>query len=261
MFKKKSLLLVFSLLLLSIGGLFFSRTGVYILSDEAELLIYGKNRAWWHTVKAGLRLFRPVHILSLPESADEVLKLSTIKKNVPSQSIIITPIRYEQAAESYKLEHSGVVVLLWGRNYTIDYQGDMKRAAAIAGPLAVQTGSTPALLFPPSMDEVSRDSLKQAFDDGLTEIGFSQGSILIGNPSETSLRLSSVTLFPGAWALQNLSAPLILFSGARDELLPRSVLAIFDDSLWPHIAEIVNSFIKDVKIRLFSSVLRKKNYR
>jgi hypothetical protein len=247
------------LALFFVGVLFFSRSGVFILSDEAELLIYGKNRAVWQAITAGIRLFRPVHILSLPESADEALKLSFIEKKAASRSIIITPIRYEEVAETFKQGHTGTVVLLWGRDYTIDYERDLERAATIAGPLAVQTGQVPALLLPPSMDDVRRDSLKQAFDRGLTEMGFSQGSILIVNLSEPAVPLSSVTLFPADLALQNLSAPLIVFSGIRDELLPPSVVAVFDDTLWPHIAEIVASYKNDTKISLFSVPRTRKN--
>lgn len=247
------------LALLFVGVLFFSRSGVFILSDEAELLIYGKNRAVWQAITAGIRLFRPVHILSLPESADEALKLRFIEKKAASRSIIITPIRYEEVAETFKQGHTGTVVLLWGRDYTIDYERDLQRAATIAGPLAVQTGQVPALLLPPSMDDVRRDSLKQAFDRGLTEMGFSQGSILIVNLSEPAVPLSSVTLFPADLALQNLSAPLIVFSGIRDELLPPSVVAVFDDTLWPHIAEIAASYKNDSKISLFSVPRTRKN--
>jgi hypothetical protein len=247
------------LALLFVGVLFFSRSGVFILSDEAELLIYGKNRAVWQAITAGIRLFRPVHILSLPESADEALKLSFIEKKAASRSIIITPIRYEEVAETFKQGHTGTVVLLWGRDYTIDYERDLQRAASIAGPLAVQTGQVPALLLPPFMDDVRRDSLKQAFDRGLTEMGFSQGSILIVNLSEPAVPLSSVTLFPADLALQNLSAPLIVFSGIRDELLPPSVVAVFDDTLWPHIAEIAASYKNDTKISLFSVPRTRKN--
>lgn len=258
MVRKYQCFVIPCLVILLIGGLFFNRSGVYILSDEAELLVYGTNRALWHTIKAGISLFRPIHILTMPETKDVELQLSTLTKKVSPQGTIITPFRYEQVVEIFQSRHSKAKVIMWGRDYAIDYQRDLKRAAAIAGTLAADTSLPPALVLPSFIDDASKEHLKKAFDEGLLENGYNQVSLLIKEPNETPPSCSSITLFPGAVTVQKFSVPIVLFSSIKDALLPQSVTAVFDDSLWPHIVEMIVYNEKNIKINLMSA-LRTKN--
>ncbi|MCA1949809.1 MAG: hypothetical protein LDL24_04510 [Treponema sp.] len=243
-----SILSIFFLIILSIGILFVSRPGVYVMTDDTELFIYGKNRAIVETLKASFFLFRPVFILSMPPSGDLDLQLASIEKSAPSPGALIVPIRYQPAAEAYSKKYPQVDVILWGQGsassfvntFFVDYAADMSRAAGIAGPLASKTGLPPAIMFPLSFAEEYRNQLKQAFDEGLLAYGFSQGAVVLDKSNEAGQALSSVTLFPSDFSLQSISAPMILFSGIRKDLLSKSVIAVFDDSPWPHIAALVS---------------------
>ncbi|MEW6563895.1 MAG: hypothetical protein AB1404_00180 [Spirochaetota bacterium] len=259
---KKYVLFAFGVaLFLSLGTfLFFSRSAVFILTDETELLLYGNYRALLQTVKAAARLLRPVYMVSVPQVSDEALQRDYLEQKLPERSIIITPSRFEQASQGFKNRHPSSVVLILERQYIIDYKSDVKRAAEIAGPLAKKTDQTPGLLLPSSMDDTLRETLKQTFDEGLAEKGWSHGSILIDEAREVPSNLSSILTFPTNQRLQNASVPIILFSSINDDFLPRSVIAVFDDSFWPHIAEMVVFYEKNVKMN-FNSVLRTRNYR
>ncbi|WP_304223875.1 hypothetical protein [Gracilinema caldarium] len=246
--KRFYILSIFFLIILSIGLLFVSRPGVYIMTDEAELFIYGKNRAILQTLKASFSLFRPVIIVSMPSSADLDLQLTSIEKSAPPPGALIVPIRYQPAAEAYSKKHPQVDVILWGQGsassfvntFFVDYAADISRAAGIAGPLASKTGLPPAIVFPLSFTEEYRNQLKQAFDEGLLAYGFSQGAVVLEKGNEAGLSLSSMTLFPSDASLQSIVAPIILFSGIRKDLLSKSVIAVFDDSPWPHIAALIS---------------------
>lgn len=239
---------IISLLIISVGIIFFTRPGVYIISDEAELFIYGKNRAMLQTLKAASSLFRPVSIVTMPQTADVDLQLVYIEKSAPSPWALIVPIRYQPVAEAFSQKHPKAEVLLWGRgstssflsSFSVDYAADLSRAAKIAGPLASKMGIPPAIMFPRAFDAEYRNQLKLVFDQGLSAYGVSQGALILEKGSERITALSSVTYFPSDSSLQSLSAPMILFSGIRKDLLPNSVIAVFDDSLWPHIAAVAS---------------------
>lgn len=238
--------------------LFFSRSAVFILTDETELLLYGKYRALLQTMKAAGSLFRPVYMVSLPQVTDEAIQLGFLETRLPKRSIIITPYRYEQAAQVFKNGHPGSVLLISEREFTIDYKSDIKRAADIAGPLAKKADQSPGLILPRSMDNTLRETLQQAFDEGLAEKGWLQGSFLIDELGEIPANLSCIVTFPTDQRLQNYSVPIIVFSSIKDDFLPKSVIAIFDDSFWPHIAEMVVSYENKVKMEV-NSVLRTRN--
>lgn len=213
------------------------------------MLIYGKNRAILQTLKASFSLFQPVYIVSMPPSADVDLQLASIEKSALSPKVLIVPIRYQSAAEAFAIKYPEVAVILWGcgsvssflPTFFVDYAADLSRAAHIAAPLVSKTGFPPAIMFPLSFDTEYRNQLKRAFDEGLAVYGYTDGAIVLEKDIGAGLSLSSVTLFPSDISLQSLSAPLILFSSIRKDLLSKSVIAVFDDSLWPHISAVARS--------------------
>jgi len=255
---KRYIILILSLMLLAAGGFFFSRTRVFILSDELEMLLYGKHRALWQTIRASIRLCRPVQIIYVPQMADQTHRLSFIEKKILPTSFIIAPIRYESEVATLKKKNPKIVITIWGKDFSINYQIDAQRAANIAGPLAMKTGKTPAIFIPSTIDDITFEGFVGHFNDSLKEIGFLQGVSLITKMTTNLKDYSSVILFPEELSLQTNTIPLILFSGIQRGLLPPSVLAVFDDTLWPHIPEIVVYYNKNVKKNLISVLYMRK---
>ncbi|AEJ19837.1 hypothetical protein Spica_1694 [Gracilinema caldarium DSM 7334] len=249
---KGYIILIVSLIFFAVGCLFCSRTKVFILSDELEMLLYGKNRALWQTIKASIRLYRPVQIIYVPQVADKTQCLNFLEKKIVSNSFIIAPVRYESVAAELKRKNPKMVIVIWGKDFSINYQIDAKRAAKIAGPLAMKTGKPPALFIPSTINDITVEGFVETCNESLREIGFLQGLSLITNITKNLTNYSSVILFPEELSLQNNTVPLILFSGIHKGLLPPSVIAVFDDTLWPHIKEIVTFYNKNIKKKLLS---------
>lgn len=255
-----SILFVFIVLEL----LFISRAGVYIITDEAELLLYGRTRATVKTIQAALRLYRPVHIVSLPLSPDRKLLSEFLVRNTSSRGIFVIPSRFQVLGETFAQQHPDASVVFWGsgmapfQKSSIDYAVDLQRAAEIAGPLAVQSGTSPALVFPENMDTEMLANLTQAFEECLVQQGFNKGPVVLTSKNDVLPTVSSIVLFPTTIPLPESSIPVILFSEVQNAFLSDTVIAVFDDSLWPHIADLVSSLKKNEKREYYSELRNPK---
>lgn len=252
------------LVIVVLGLLFISRDGVYIITDEAELLLYGRTGATVKTIQAALRLHRPVHIVSMPFSSDRKLLSEFLVRNTSSRGIFVIPSRFQVHGEIFAQQHPDSSVVFWGSGATpfqkssINYAADLQRAAEIAGPLAVQSGISPALVFPENMDTEMLANLTQAFEEGLVKQGFYNGTVVLTSKNDVLPPVSSMVLFPTTILLPDSSMPVILFSEVRNAFLPDTVIAVFDDSLWPHIADLVSSLKKNEKREYYSELRNPK---
>ena len=157
-------LLFFSIL----GGIFFSRSPVLVVTDPSFNYLYGPQRLRLRAITSSLELFRRVIPVPVAENAGPDLIALVVDGVSRSPRAVLFPYRYLDGAQAYKASHPQVPVLVTGAGslpspgtvafVRTDIAADLYRAGLCA---AVLMGETRGVLF--FTDGTLHDQYREAF--------------------------------------------------------------------------------------------------
>jgi len=119
-FKKKRILLIIltaaAAAVLVTAGIFFLRSPVLIVTEQAFITFYGEGRIRRETILASLELFRPVrNVFVANDAGDDLVSLAVSEASANPFSVIF-PLRFAQAARIYREDNPRTrVIVLEGR--------------------------------------------------------------------------------------------------------------------------------------------------
>jgi hypothetical protein len=232
--------LALPVLILGLGGAFFLRPPVLLVTDNSFELIYGNMRGLMVRTEAALKLFRPVKQVRLAGGIGPDRVVFAVEEASAKPFCVLFPYRYREGAGRYAEKHPGTPsAVLSGRVRVSEGEDmpyimtntrtDLYRAGRSAAVFAREGGEI--LLF---QDESLGSSEREAFDLGLRDGGFEgaprylRGNIESVIPGNTA---AVVIMGPADHYLrQNYDIPAILFSWTDPGLTRRSIKVIFADS-------------------------------
>ena len=231
--------LIVLFVILCIGGVFFFRPPVLVVTDPSFIQLYGPLRLRLKGFRTSLGLFRRVKVVEVAESAGPDLISLAVEAPSRSPLAVLFPSRYLEGARLYKEKHPVTPVLVTGvvprpaeeavlTVVSTDTVQDLYRAGICAATLA---GEKRVIFF-------SADALpagyREAFREGLKSNGFSGESVfLISSADYSSYSEVGCVVITGQAAKfleQRLAIPVILFSWADPAQTPWTVKIVFDDS-------------------------------
>lgn len=234
-----------------LGGVFFSRPPVLVVTDAAFYQVYGPARIALKRRQISTALLRRVIPVIVDESAGPDLVAIAARDASSSPAAVLFPYRYLDGARFYRESNPGVPVLVMGgedrerrEDEGIVFSGadtatDLRRAALCA---AVLAGEKKVLVFDGGLfrDE-HRETLKELF----IARGIINEPVFLGLYSDYAAydEVGCVILTGPAerYLERNLDIPVILFSWLDPAMTARSVKMVFDDSPWALAAKAVKS--------------------
>ncbi|MDR3145390.1 MAG: hypothetical protein LBU21_03865 [Treponema sp.] len=227
-------------LILGLGGVFFLRPPVLLVTDVSFERIYGGPRGMLVRAEAALKLFRPVKRVRLAGGAGPDMVVFAVEGASAKPFCVLFPYRYQEGAGRYAEGHPGIpVAVLTGRirasgggdmpRIMTDTRADLYRAGRFA---AVFAGGGGEILL--LQDESLPPSEREAFELGLRDGGFERAPRYLRGNTEAAVpgnTAAAVILGPADHFLrQNLDIPVILFSWTDPGLTRRNIKVVFDDS-------------------------------
>jgi len=229
------------LFLVTLGGVFWLRSPVLVVTDPSFNQLYGSLRL---TIKGAITsagFFRRVISVTVAESAGPDLMALALEGSSRTPMAVLFPFRYLNGAQYYKESHPNVPVLVGGggnpnpREETAisfvrtDTAQDLYRAGLCAANLT--GGGKGVLVF---TDGVLADANRKAFQEGLRNQGFTGDPVYVNASADYSAYSNIGCVVVDGPAVKfmdrNLAIPVILFSWVDPAITPRSVKLIFDDS-------------------------------
>jgi len=279
---KKHLLIIILLFVFvvgAIGGVFFARAPVLIITDSSFNLLYGPERLRQRQLRISLSLFRRVIPVIVSEHAGPDLVAIAAEEAFRVPRAVLFPFRYLEGARQYKENNPDVEVLIMGGRNPIPPEltspntiyirtntaMDLYRAGLSA---AFFAGENNILVFD---DGVFPAEYRESLGEMLESRGF-LGELLFRNihahvPSYADIG-SVILAGPASRFLeQNLDIPVILFSWVDPVFTPRSVKLIFDDSPWALAVAALRScdfgeiFFPSVPVALSDRIDERRNFR
>jgi hypothetical protein len=245
----------------ALGGIFFLRSPVLVVTDITFYQLYGTLRFRQRGIMNSLELFRRVIPVVIAENAGPELAAFAVEGASRSARAVLFPYRYLEGARFYKDRNPDIPVLVMGVSsgssrrgeensadaalvfVTTDTVSDLYRAGLCAALLMGETRG--ALLF---SDGILSEAHREAFREGLRFQGFWEAPVfadLSGDYSSFSNIGCVVVAGPAASFFErNHRIPIILFSWLDPALTPRTVKLIFDDSHWALAAEALRAFAR-----------------
>ena len=248
-FRKFLLLFVILLILLGVGGTFFWRPPVLIVTDPSFINLYGTFRLTRNGILTSLLLFRRVSPVTVAESAGSDLVTLAVEGASKSPMAVFFPARYIESARIYKEGHQNIPVYVTeGRNpISKDSSGlgyivtDSARDFYLAGVCAALFAGNGKVLF--FYDGAAQNELTDAFRQGLLAEGDTANPVLINSsldaPTYNDIGCVVVAGPAQKFLERNLKIPIILFSWADPAIVPRTVKLIFDDSPLAQVMETI----------------------
>ena len=239
--KKYSPPVIILLFLFVVGGVFWFRSPVLVVTDPSFNQLYGSLRLTLKGAVTSIEFFRRFTTVTVAESAGPDLMSLAVEGSSRTPKAVLFPFRYLAAAQFYKESHPGVPVLVvGGRNprprektelsfICTDTAQDLYRAGLCAASFA---GKDKGIVF--FMDGVLSDANRKVFQQGLRDQGFSGDPVYLNASADYSANSNTgcvVLAGPASkFVERNLTIPVILFSWIDPGITPRSVKLIFDDS-------------------------------
>jgi len=237
-----ALILVPALVFGVIAGVFLHRSPVLIVTDSSFMAVYGQKRLKEIESRLSRKLFRKIIPVYVDENAGPDIVSFAVEDTSQNPLAVLFPHRYMEGAEYYKENHPDIAVYVTsGRNHSstakeavsfvrTDIKTDLYRAGLCAALLA---GEENIVVI--SSGTVS-DENKEAFTEGLLAQGYT-GTTVYRSPgynfsSGGDLGCAVMLGQAGEFFAKRPTTPVILFSWADPDIVPRSVKVIFDDSTY-----------------------------
>jgi hypothetical protein len=238
-------------------ALFFVRSPVLLVTDEAFDVLYGQRRALVRRVEASLRLFRQVKPVIIAAGAGPDIVAAAVREAGKNPYCVLFPYRYYEGAGRYAHDAAGAsrTFILGGRNPDPKVDGavfirtdtvtDCFRAGLCAGIIArgqrlegseitETAGNDGRVLF--FQNETLSAENREAFLAGIREEGFTgEPRYLTFRENYTGDQNSACAVIDtqaASFLDKNLDTPVILFSWIDPDLTATTVKMIFDDSVW-----------------------------
>jgi hypothetical protein len=221
---------------------FFLRAPVLLLSDNTFDVLYGPGRISQQRLSLALRLFRPVRVVQIAESAGPEMIEVALKEAVSRPRAVLVPSRYERGARRYAAQFPECPVVITG-GFTSALEGNVFTAgtdsrsdayrAGIAAAIFALKGGGDILVY---QDNGDYPLNRERFLAGLKAEGYEGNPIFLQYSQEyiSFDRVSCIVLTGQAAAIheKNLKIPLLLFSWQDPSLSPAQAVLLFDDSVW-----------------------------
>ena len=238
------LVVIFALILVFgvIAGVFLYRLPVLIVTDSSFLELYGPKRFKEIESRLSRKLFRKVIPVYVDENAGPDVVSFAAEDASQTPLAVFFPHRYMEGAKYYKENHPDIpVYVASGRNHNstaqeaisfvrTDTKTDLYRAGLCAALLAGEEN----IIVISSGTVV--DENREAFVEGLLAQGYT-GTPVYRSPgfnfsSGGDLGCAVIVGQAGEFFAKRPTTPVILFSWADPDIVPRSVKVIFDDSTY-----------------------------
>jgi hypothetical protein len=241
------------LLVLALGGFFFLRPPVLLISDASFDLIYGFRRAFMGRIGLSLRLFRRVEQVTITENADPEALIFSLEEKEKHPWAVLGHSRYSRGLEQYARRRADVRVTVIGEGpgpsrsgggETFPGQGlefvytdaglNSRRLGRCAALLAGETGGV-VLIFQERPDFPVQP---EAFLAGLREENGNLDPVYMDPSADYPSwdEVCCVVVGGGGAApipgVRERQIPVLLYSWLDPALSPFNVKVIGDDSIW-----------------------------
>ena len=245
-------LAVILLFIITIGGVFLSRSPVLIVEDLSFKNLYGPYRLNKKKPLLSVALFRRVISVTVAESAGPSLVALSAEAASGRPFAVLFPLRYLEGAKEYKANHDIPVYIMGGRNPKppgIDelvYVGtDMFKDLYRAGIAAAVLAGENRIIF--ISEGILPETYREAFREGLISREYPDNPVYVSALQDYStfndVGCIVITDPAGRFFERNLKIPIILFSWIDPDITPQSVNLIFDDSPWAILTRVLKTQI------------------
>lgn len=233
----------------------FFRAPVVVVTDRGFNALYGPQRPLQERFLATLRLFRPVYSVTLSETIPESLVPSAIQRALFSPllpyCVVFSPVLRE-TAEVYGRQFPRVPVLI---GEVKNRKEDFYRAGRLAAQVPHRPGESVVVLADSGLWEAYKGELVR----GLQEKQDFRSPVFIGSfkSPPADLQPSCIIMATPGGNYPNFGdkIPTILFSWIDPQLVPRNVVAIFDDSPWALLVPLVQGLVQKGSISPSSALI------
>ena len=248
---------------------FFSRNPVLVVTDVHFLAIYGPQRMQHQQRSVSFSLFRQVKPVMIADGAGPDIVLVALTEAASRPYCVIFPRHHSRAAERYHEDFPEIPIALIGGLtqpsglptpngilcvYISDRDTDLYRAGLLAGISAdrhrpgedASEQKTIALWQDRGVTEEMRELFSQGVHEQDPEIAVVFASTLGAMPSDDNLLAAVLTGAGSDYLDRRPQVPVILFSWLDPVLVPRQVIALFDDSLWGLVVPAVQMAVNGV---------------
>jgi len=239
---------------------YIARSPVLIVTEQAFIGLYGKDRIRREASRSSFALFRPVKTVAVAnDSGDDIVPFAV--DEVSSRPFcVIFPLRFARSARLYHEQNPKItVILLEGRFpensnpsefalsggsegyfiYKTDINADFYRAGLAAASLNGDKNGSIVVFFDTRIQRQAREAFMEAINEleNQPDTRFFTSFSQFYDISD----LSCVVLAgSGAEYLEKKTGvPVILFSWLDPELIPSDVVLLVNDSPWAQVLEAV----------------------
>jgi hypothetical protein len=247
--RRRGAILALLILVLALGGFFFLRSPVLVISDAGFDLIYGFRRSLTGQLGLSLRLFRRVERVLITENADPEALIFALEEKEKRPWAVLGHSRYARGLEQYARQRADVRVTVIGEGPGPSWSGETPpggleyvytdaglnswRLGRCAALLAGEAGGL-VLIFQDRPDfpvepgaflaglRAESGNLDPVFADPAADYPSwdEVRAVVLGGPAAS---------FPG---LRGRQIPVLLYSWLDPALSPSNVKLGGDDSIW-----------------------------
>jgi hypothetical protein len=261
---------------------FFVRSPVLIVTDQAFIMLYGEERIRSEQRNSSISLFRRVKTVAVTnEAADDIVKIAI--SDVSSRPFcVIFPLRFARAARLYREENMQIpVILLEGRNsnerylsvlgdvndyfiYQTDVDSDFYKAGITAAAFNTAENGRIAVFLDSGILAQAGD----AFLRGINSLENPPGASFYTSVSENIENPDIFCVVIAGAGVEyfdremETKKPVILFTWVAPLFLPDDVVLIINDSPWVQSVQAVRmaaARAADGKIKSKFQIINKKN--
>jgi hypothetical protein len=244
--KKLLFITLFAVLALVISLIvFFSRSPVLIVADQALIPFYGKSRMEKETRRAAFSLFRPVKNIFIADNAGDDIVQYAVTEVSSRPYCVIFYHRFTKAARIYRENNPEIpVVILEGRSgkeqsmtedyffYKTDVQSDFYKAGLAAG--AIENNKNGKIIV--FLEPENEIKAKEAFLSALNTLGRPFDPLFFTSFNDyydiSDISCVVISGIGVEFIDTNPGVPVILFTWLDPDFLPSNVVLVFNDSPW-----------------------------
>ena len=235
---------------LSIFCVFWMRSPVLIVVEQAFVDLYGTGRIRNESILASFALFRPIRAVVISNEAGDDIVPFAVSEVSKRPFCVLFPRRFVHPALLYCEQNPNIpTVLLNGRYsqndseypslfvYGTDIDSEFYNAGLIASALSPEFSGRIGVFTEPGIQSDARNAFLRALHDQ----GKSAETMFFTSFSEfpANLDFSCVILAGTGIELleQNLGIPVILFSWVSPSMVPQDIAAVVNDSPWAQVSQ------------------------
>ena len=243
-------LIIIMIAILAILALFItfqSRSPVLIVSEEAFIVLYGKERIKKEILYNSLTMFRRVKMVILANDAGDDIVPHAVTLVSSRPLCVLFPSRFSRSAKLYKEQNPDIPAIILAGRYTgnipgfdyiykTDIENDFKKAGLAA--LQIAGEGRIAVFLESSIEKQAKEAFLDSIGEEKTpNVRFYTS--YSANMQTSELSCAVLSGIGGEFIEGNEKIPIILISWLNPVYLPSNIVLIINDSPTIQVGEVV----------------------